>query len=175
MLKSLPGYLSTSEAADILGVSLRTIHDYIEKGQLPAWKVGNVVALAEEAVRQFRRRPVGRVRLVVPPWHAPAFGNKMEVTTIRLRVRPGQNERLNALLREMHRENQYAIPGTAIRYISRDNQDASAIEIVLIWRILGAPPAEVYEAAIAELLAAFAEVMESGSVQRTQACVLIHA
>ncbi len=175
VLEPLPGYLSVAEAADRLGVSGRSIYDYIEKGQLPAWKVGTSVAVAEEAVRQFRRQPAGRMRYSVPPWHAPATGNAMEVTTIRFRVRPEQHARLDALVQEMHQKNQHAIRGTVIRSIARDTHDASAIEIMLIWRSRGAPPAEVYEAAVAALLAAFAEVMESDSVQRTQACVLIHA
>ncbi len=175
VLEPLPGYLSVAEAAQRLGVSGRSIYDYIEKGQLLAWKVGTSVAVAEEAVRQFRRQPAGRMRYSVPPWHAPAFGNAMEVTTIRFRVRPEQQARLDALVQDIHRENQHAIRGTVIRSIARNTHDAGAIEIMLVWRSKGAPPAEVYEAAVAALLAVFAEVLESGSVQRTQARVLIHA
>ncbi len=172
---SLPGYLTIAAAAARLEVSKSTIHDYIEKGQLPAWKVGSSIAIAEEAVQHFLRRPVGRRRLLVPPWHAPACRNEMEILTIRARVVPGQRERLDALLREMHQGNLHQIPGTAARYIACNQHDANAIEIVLVWRSLGAPPAEVYEAAVDALLEALAEVVESGSVQRTQARVLIHA
>ncbi len=175
MLEPLQGVLTVLEAADRLGVSVRSIYSYIEKGRLPAWKVGNLVAVTEEAVQQFRRRPAGRVRLVVPPWHIPASGTTMEVTTIRFRVRPEPQARLEALVQNMQQENQHQIPGTAARYIARDQHDAGAVEIMLVWRSLGAPPAEVYEAAVAALLAVFAEVMESGSVERTQARVLIHA
>lgn len=54
--------LSTIQAAARLGISPRQVQRLIEKGHLPARKVGRSYVVQAEDVEQFHRRPVGRPR-----------------------------------------------------------------------------------------------------------------
>ena len=46
-------WMSTKEAADRLGVTLRTVYRFIDEGQLPGYKVGRVIRLKQHEVDQF--------------------------------------------------------------------------------------------------------------------------
>src|SRR5437762_5573069 len=43
-------WMSTKEAADRLGVTLRTVYRFIDEGQLPGYKVGRVIRLKQHEV-----------------------------------------------------------------------------------------------------------------------------
>ncbi|HWD24369.1 MAG TPA: helix-turn-helix domain-containing protein [Acidimicrobiales bacterium] len=40
-----PGWISTKDAANYLGVNLRTLYRFIDEGGLPAYKFGRVIRL----------------------------------------------------------------------------------------------------------------------------------
>ncbi len=46
-------WMSTSEAADYLGVTLRTVYRFIDEGQLAAYKFGRVIRVKEQDVVAF--------------------------------------------------------------------------------------------------------------------------
>ncbi len=46
-------WLSTKEAAEHLGVTLRSLYRFIDEGTLPAYKFGRVIRLKEEDVYGF--------------------------------------------------------------------------------------------------------------------------
>jgi excisionase family DNA binding protein len=46
-------WLSTTDAKDRLGITLRTLYKLIDEGQLPAYKIGRVIRLREEDVATF--------------------------------------------------------------------------------------------------------------------------
>src|SRR5437762_9257936 len=69
-IPNLPGYVSIKEAADILGVSDKRVYQYVRAGRLPAQRVGHILILPIEAVKQFKPSPSGRVRTKAPPWRA---------------------------------------------------------------------------------------------------------
>ena len=46
-------WLSTADAADRLGVSLRTLYKFIDEGQVAAYKFGRVIRLQEQEVDAF--------------------------------------------------------------------------------------------------------------------------
>ncbi len=46
-------WLSTGDAAQRLGVSLRTLYKFIDEGSLPAYKFGRVIRLQEHEVDSF--------------------------------------------------------------------------------------------------------------------------
>ncbi|HZQ28681.1 MAG TPA: helix-turn-helix domain-containing protein [Acidimicrobiales bacterium] len=49
-----PGaWLSTTEAKDRLGITLRTLYRLIDEGQLPAYKIGRVIRFTEDDVAAF--------------------------------------------------------------------------------------------------------------------------
>ncbi len=49
-------FLSVSEVAFILGVSTRQVHRWIERGLLPAVRVGRLVRIREEDLNAFIQR-----------------------------------------------------------------------------------------------------------------------
>lgn len=46
-------WMSTNDAADRLGVSLRTLYKFIDEGHLPAYKFGRVIRLQQSEVDAF--------------------------------------------------------------------------------------------------------------------------
>jgi excisionase family DNA binding protein len=48
-----PVWLSTREAAERLGITLRTLYRFIDEGQLPAYKFGRVIRLKEGDLDSF--------------------------------------------------------------------------------------------------------------------------
>ena len=46
-------WLSTKEASELLGVTLRTLYRFIDEGEIVAYKFGRVIRLQEDDVRRF--------------------------------------------------------------------------------------------------------------------------
>ena len=46
-------WMSTKEACERLGVTLRTLYRFIDQGDLPAYKMGRVIRLKEDEVDAF--------------------------------------------------------------------------------------------------------------------------
>lgn len=55
-------YLTTKEAAERLGLSVRQVQTLIKQGDLPATKFGHAWKIKRKDVDTFQRRPVGRRR-----------------------------------------------------------------------------------------------------------------
>ena len=47
------GWLSTKEASERLGITLRTLYRFIDEGQVPAYQFGRVIRLKTEDVDSF--------------------------------------------------------------------------------------------------------------------------
>lgn len=52
-MASEPRWLSTNQAADRLGVSLRTLYKFIDEGSVAAYKFGRVIRLRDTEVDAF--------------------------------------------------------------------------------------------------------------------------
>ena len=46
-------WMSSGDAADYLGVGLRTLYKFIDEGKLPAYKMGRVIRLRRDEVDAF--------------------------------------------------------------------------------------------------------------------------
>ena len=46
-------WLSTAEASERLGVTLRTLYRIVDEGRLPAYKIGRVIRVKEDDVDAF--------------------------------------------------------------------------------------------------------------------------
>lgn len=174
-LERVPGYLSVREAASIMGVSERSVYGYIEAGKLPGARIGNIIVVVAEYVYTYERRAPGRMRTTTPPWHMPPLKNLQYLTTITARMYPGQDALLERKLHAMRVESKHRLPGTAARFIARNQSDPEEIKIVLIWRSVVMPPADVREASLAAFYADFADVINWETATRTEGQVLIHA
>src|SRR5579864_433085 len=94
----IPGYVSVKEAADMLGLSPRTVYEYIEEGRLPSARFADVIAISREEIRKFKREPSGRPRKNTPLWRISSGENTQFMTLILVQVRAGQHD---ALIRKL--------------------------------------------------------------------------
>jgi len=174
-LSRVPGYLSVKEAAQLIGVSERTIYGYVEAGKLKASRIGSMIVVEAESLRDYERRAPGRVRTRVPPWHVPPENNRAYLTSITARLRPGQGERLVEKLLAIRAHGAHLLPGTAARYIAHDPRCPDEVQIILVWRAALLPPDDEREAALAALRTDLTEVIAWETAQSKESQVVIHA
>ena len=129
-----PGYLSVKQAAKILHVSERRVHQYVESGRLQAYQPGRDIMLPVEAVEQFRPRLTGRPRKKTPGWRGSPDISPLLITYIRVQIRAGQQTRLLKKLQTIKREGRHLFPGTVTRYISLDDASPATVTIQLVWK-----------------------------------------
>lgn len=63
-MSSIKGYLTITEAADLIGVDGSQVRRYCLRGILPAVKIGRAWLIKDCDVRRFERPPVGNPNLV---------------------------------------------------------------------------------------------------------------
>jgi excisionase family DNA binding protein len=56
-------YLTTRQAAEILGVTAQRVTNLVRAGRLPATKVGRDWLIARQALEHFEKRPQGNFKL----------------------------------------------------------------------------------------------------------------
>lgn len=61
-IPNLPGYISIREAADMLRVSDKRVYQYARAGRQSARRVGNILIVPVDEVRNFQPSPSRRVR-----------------------------------------------------------------------------------------------------------------
>jgi excisionase family DNA binding protein len=85
-------WLSTKEAAEHLGVTLRSLYRFIDEGTLPAYKFGRVIRLKEDDVDGFIdacRIPPGSLDHLYPELKGAAERHGAEGAPEELRAYPG--------------------------------------------------------------------------------------
>lgn len=174
-LTQVSEYLSVKEAALLLGVSERTIYGYIETGKMPASRIGSMTVIETERVRTYQRHAPGRLRTRTPRWHIPPDSNQLFLTYVTVRLRPGQNEHLVEKLLEIRALDRHLFPGTATRYIARNQHDPEELQIVLFWRGALRPPEDQRQEALAALATDLAELVEWEQAIVQERDVLLHA
>jgi len=133
-IPNLPGYVSIKEAAELLRVSDKRVYQYIMTGRLSAQRVGNILILPLEEVKQFKPSPSGRVRTKAPSWRSYKSGGTLLVTQIHVQIRAGQQDALIWKLKSIQKENLYSFPGTVGRYVLQGNASSTSVHILLIWK-----------------------------------------
>jgi excisionase family DNA binding protein len=58
-IPNLPGYVSIREAADMLHVSDKRVYQYVRAGRLSARRIGNILIVPVDEVRQLKPSPSG--------------------------------------------------------------------------------------------------------------------
>src|SRR5258707_10456968 len=94
----VPGFASVKEAAEMLGLSPRTVYDYVEEGRLPSARFADVIAISREEIRKFKREPSGRPRKNTPLWHISSGDNTQFMALISVQLRAGQHDVLQQKL-----------------------------------------------------------------------------
>jgi len=164
-LPEVPEYISTDQAARILGISKQRIYQYIEEKRLPAFRAGNVILLRKEAVEQFKPHITGRPRKKEPPWRIYHGGSSVLATAIQVQVRAGKQEQLLEKLQEIYKGQKHTFPGTIHRYIFKDNTSPKAVSIWLIWKDTEMPDEAKREQNFAQFQAEFADVLDWETAQ----------
>src|SRR5215467_12984209 len=105
-------FVTTSEAAEALGVSYYTVYEYIKEKRLVAELVGGIYMIPRKAVQEFKAKPTGRVRTHPPLWRKYRAGAKVRGMDVRVRIRAGQQQRLIEQLKAILEAQHYLFPGT---------------------------------------------------------------
>ena len=118
----------------MLGLAYRTVHEYVTEGRIPAVRASNVILIPLEEVKNFKPNISGRPRTSIPKWRISPTDNTLLRTSIKVRVRAGQQVKLFEQFEAIRQSDQLLFPGTVIRYVAGKAKDPQNIEIVLIWR-----------------------------------------
>jgi len=170
----MSGYVSVKQAAKMLGVSERRVHQYIEAGRLQAYKPGRDILLPVEVVEQFKSNLVGRPRKRTSGWRGSSDNASLLITYIRVQVRTGKQAKFMERLHTIKREERHLFPGTVTRYISQDDTSPTIVTIQLVWKTSEMPDEATRKQAFADFEAELADVLDWQTAQYRTEKVLIH-
>lgn len=162
-LPEVPGYISTDQAAKSLGISKQRVYQYIEEKRLPAFRVGNVILLQTEAVKQFKPNITGRPRKKEPHWRVYRGESSVLGTDIQVQIRPGKEQQLIEKLKAIYKDQRHTFPGTIQRYILKDESSPTTVSIWLIWKDTEMPDEFTRERNLAAFQAELNDVLDWGT------------
>ncbi len=156
----IPGFISTHEAAEILGISYNRMYQYIRAERLPKVRKGHMFFIPKEAVERFKLSPPGRVRKQPPAWRVYNSRSKLLRTDIQVQVRDGQQARLMQKLRTIYKGKRHPFTGTIQRYVMRDTAHPTNIEISLVWKDTEMPDEATRQRELEAFKAELADVLD---------------
>jgi excisionase family DNA binding protein len=167
-------FVTTSEAAEALGVSYYTVYEYIKEKRLVAEMVGGIYMIPRKAVQEFKAKPTGRTRSKPPPWRIYRAGAKVRGMDIRVRLRAGQQERLVEKLSAILEGQRYLFPGTMQRYVFEEDTEPKHVVISLIWKDTEMPDEIAIQQDLKPLQAELADVLDWDTVEYITKQAIIH-
>ena len=170
----IPGYVSVKEAAEMLGLSPRTVYDYIEEGRLPSARFADVIAISREEIRKFKREPSGRPRKITPLWRISSGDNEQFMTVILVQERAGQHEALVRKLERIRQRKEHLFPGTVLRYLAESGEPQGQVVLVLVWRGTVMPDEATREQELKAFRQALDDVLDWDTAQYKNGQVLMH-
>jgi excisionase family DNA binding protein len=170
----IPGYVSVKEAAEMLGLSPRTVYDYIEEGRLPSARLADVIAISREEIRKFKREPSGRPRKNTPLWHISSGDNTQFMSLISVQVRAGQRDVFLQRLEEFRKKKQHLFPGTVMRSIAAGDDSSERVFLLLVWRGTVIPDEMTREVALEAFQHSLDDVVDWSTAQHEYGPVLMH-
>lgn len=173
-LPRIPGYVSVKEAAKILGLSARTIYDYVDEGRLPGVRVADVIAIPEDELRKFKREPSGRPRKITPLWRISSGDNDQFMTVIMVQERTDQHEALLRRLEVIRQRKEHLFPGTVIRYLAESGEPPGQVVLVLAWRGTVMPDEATREEELKVFRQVLDDVLDWSTAQYKNGQVLMH-
>jgi hypothetical protein len=173
-IPDLPGYVSTKEAAKILGISERRVRLYIEMKRLPAVRAADVLMLPLDNVKNFKRKIVGRPRKNTLAWRTSSVENTQFLTSISVQILAHQEKRLVERLEEIKSSGHHVFPGTVARYLVKSETIPGQVEILLIWRSTIMPGEEEREQALEAFRQALSDVLDWSTAQYNKGQALMH-
>jgi excisionase family DNA binding protein len=170
----IPGYISTKQAAQMLGVSHHRLYQYVKAGRLPVVHVGKAFMLRTEDVEHFKPNPSGRMRTKALSWRVYRSRGTVLATEIRVQVRPHQQQELRTKLRTIQQSDQHTFPGTLARYVIKGGEELTEVHILLLWKDTEMPDEETRLHDLAALKDELADVLDWETAQESTNEVLLH-
>ena len=170
----IPGYISTKQGAQMLGVSNHRMYQYVKAGRLPVVHIGKSFMLRVEDVRRFKPHPSGRIRTKAPSWRVYRSRGTLLVTDIHVQVHPGQQERLVEKLKTIQQEDRHTFPGTIARYVIKGDQKLATIHVLLIWKDIEMPDEATQQQYLTLFQEELADVLDWDTAQYNTNETIIH-
>lgn len=171
---SIPGYLSTKQAARLLGVSNHRLYQYVKAGRLPVKRVGKAFMLRIEDVESFKPKPTGRVRTKAPSWREYRSRGNMLAMDIHVPVHPGQQEQLLQKLHAIQQVDRHTFTGTVARYVIKGNETFTTLRILLIWKDIEMPVEASREEDIRAFQKELTDVLDWEKAEYSMNEIIIH-
>lgn len=122
--------MTAHEAAELLGVSQRSIYTYIETGDLHAGRIGTFFILRRSEVLAYQPRGAGRKRAAEPIWRKPS--SPALLLTITVPILPGKQwQDIDPRIEEI-RQGKLPFPGMVFRCLAHNQNEG--LEMALIWK-----------------------------------------
>jgi Helix-turn-helix domain len=173
-LPNIPGYVSIKEAASILGLSSRTVYEYVDEGRLPAKRAADVIMILLDDVRSFKRGTSGRPRKSVPPWRISSGDNTQFSTLILVSIRPGQDTAFLQKLEDVKQNKHHSFPGTVVRYVIGSETFPGQVQILLVWRNTVMPNSQTRTQALALFQQELDDVLDWSTAEYNNGTVFMH-
>ena len=167
-------FVTTSEAAEVLGVSYYTVYEYIREKRLVAEMVGGIYMIPKKAVQEFKAKPTGRTRTRPPLWRKYRAGARVRGMDIRVRISAGQQNRLIERLNTILEAQRHLFPGTMQRYVFEEDTEPKHVIISLIWKDTEMPDESAIQQELKPLKAELADVLDWDTAQYTTKQAIIH-
>ena len=173
-LPNLPGYVSVKQAAKMLGLSDRTVYEFVQEGRLSGLRAADVILIPIEEIEQFKRGPAGRPRKNTPSWHISSGENTQYMTFIFVQLRPNRLDAFVQKLEAIRKQGLHTFPGTVGRYIVEDDREPGRVQIALVWRGTVMPDEETREHYLAEFRGALYDVLDWGTAEYHHGRLFMH-
>ena len=171
---TIPGYVTTKQAAQMLGVSNHRMYQYVKEGRLPVVQIGKAFMLRIEDVEQFQPHPSGRIRIKPPSWRAYRSRGTLLITDIHVQVRPDKQKLLTEKLADMQNADRHTFPGTVARYIIKEDTTLTNVRILLVWKDTEMPGEIVRQRHLTAFQEELAEVLDWETVHYQTSEIIIH-
>jgi excisionase family DNA binding protein len=173
-IPNLDGYVPIKEAARLLGVSDKRVYQYVMSGRLSAQRIGHILIIPVEEVKQFKPSPSGRMRAKAPEWRVYRSGGTLLITDIHVQVRTGQQAMLIEKLKAIQEAESHTFPGTVARYITKGDPELTTVQILLIWKDTEMPDATLRQQHLKALQNELADVLVWETAQYSTNEAIIH-
>jgi excisionase family DNA binding protein len=173
-LPNLQDHVSIKEAAQMLGLSYKTVHEYVTEGRIKAVRAADVILIPVEEIKRFKPNISGRPRTSIPLWRISPEDNTLLQTSIFVRVKKGKRDAFKKRLEEIRQKKEHLFPGTVARYIVHNNKAPSLIEITLIWRSSVMPNETTRQQALEAFQQALDDVVDWDTARYEDGTVLMH-
>jgi excisionase family DNA binding protein len=173
-LADISGYVPIKEAAQMLGLSDKTVYHYVSVGKIKGVRASHIILIPIEEVEKFQRGTTGRPRKSIPVWHISPAEDVWFATFILVQISAGQQKALQRKLNAIRLKQEHIFPGTVARFIVNNDKDNEQIFIVLIWRSSVMPDEPAREEALEAFRRELADVLDWSTAQYNHGTVLMH-